>query len=1665
MVRTSSKRIKTYFSTLDKKIKKAYSVAEEARKQGLDPEKEISIPLAKNMAERVVGLISVVAPQIVGSEVTKRIGELEKEYGLLDWRVGFTIAEEVAKEKFFSCADKKESIEVGIRVGFAYLTLGIVSAPLEGFIGLDFKKRQDGKEYFAIRYAGPIRGAGGTAASTSVILADYVRVKLGYATYDPTEKEINRYTAEVHDYHDRVTNLQYHPSDEELKFMVGHLPIEVDGDSTERFEVSNYKDIPRIPTNLIRGGMALVLAEGLCQKAPKLWKRLGKWGEELGLGHWAFLQDFLKLKEEIHAAHAGPKKEKKDETTLTVKPNNTFIMDLVAGRPILTHPLGVGGFRLRYGRGRTSGFSAAAAHPATLIILHKYIAIGTQLKMERPGKATTITLCDTIEGPIVRLNNGSMLQLNTEEEAKRNFVNIEEIVFLGDILFNYGDFSENGHRLVPAGYCPEWWALELESEINKKLENINDLDNQNKQSSHKDLEITPDRLKELIDNPLYSFPTWEENQLLSKISIPFHPIYTFYWKLISGEKLNTLVGWCKEGRLKKDEKGITKFIFPYYKDQESHCKGKRILEELGVSHQVISKENIVLEKREAQVLSFSFGINSQEELLQLTLADNLLDKDALEIVNLLSGATIRDKAGTFIGARMGRPEKAKMRHLTGSPQSMFPVGEEGGRLRSFQSALKEGKVRTSFPLFYCSPCKKEMIYSRCAECGNDCEQRYYCRFCGDLDKETCRHGDALKYKTQEIDINYYFNKAKEHLGEKLHPDLIKGIRGTSNRDHVVEHLAKGVLRAKHRIYVNKDGTTRYDCTELPLTHFKPKEIHTSIEALHKLGYKEDIYGKELVDDNQILELMPQDIVLPGFDSLEESAPKVLTRVAQFVDELLVKFYKSKKFYRIKEPSDLVGHLVIGLAPHISAGTVGRIIGYSENQGLLAHPMFHAGLRRDCFDKDTFIPLKTKNGWEIEKIGEVVEKFNPKDIIDNFGTTEVKVHGIKSTCGSKMVKVKNFTKHTPQPFIKIKTKLGRTLKVTSNHKQIVFAGKEKTIKKANQLKIGDVFGIPYNIDIISNNLQEINLLQKMKNCEWVMVRGLNNKLKKTKSYAKEHFSRRDYDNFTRRDSYPIKFVINLLEKNILKKTDGLYLAAKRDTIRIPSKIKITKEFLQIVGLYIAEGYSREVDGRLYQMYIAAENTEIRSFVQKTMYSIFGLKITENKKDRLTYSSRIIYYLFTQILKCGSSAYEKRFPPCFLDLPLEKVGHILTGYFEGDGSVSKSELRVIFDTVSKGLLRDLDFIFARMGVFVKNYHYISLPGPKVREFYERKGRDTPKFGITKGTIQSVFVNKFAKYVDFISERKKNILRHLVNEKKAARINQKYDGMYVYDTIISLESCESAVSYCLNIEGNEVIANSILTKQCDGDEAAVMLLVDALLNFSRRFLPKTRGATMDSPLVLTSFLDPAEVDDQVHGMDVVWKYPLEFYKATLAMKQPWEVKTADGKKIEQLGDRLGTEQQYEGIGFTHHVDNFNRGVQCSAYKTAPSMQEKLMGQMEIAKKVRAVDMDDVAKLVIQKHFMKDIKGNLRKFSMQKFRCVKCNEKYRRPPLSGICTKCNGKLIFTISHGSVIKYLGPSLLLAEKYDFSPYLKETLQIVESHIDTIFGREKDKQVGLGEFIG
>jgi DNA polymerase II large subunit len=257
-----------------------------------------------------------------------------------------------------------------------------------------------------------------------------------------------------------------------------------------------------------------------------------------------------------------------------------------------------------------------------------------------------------------------------------------------------------------------------------------------------------------------------------------------------------------------------------------------------------------------------------------------------------------------------------------------------------------------------------------------------------------------------------------------------------------------------------------------------------------------------------------------------------------------------------------------------------------------------------------------------------------------------------------------------------------------------------------------------------------------------------------------------------------------------------------------------------------------------------------------------------------------------------------------------------------------------------------------------------------------------------------------------------------------------------------------------------HAAIRRDCDGDEAAIMLLTDVLLNFSRKFLPSHRGGTQDAPLVLNAKIDAGEVDDQILDLEFTYEYPLELYKMAEIKEHSSKVKSIPNCKLILKQEK----DPFRNIGFTHDTTNFNDGVVCSSYKLFATMKDKVEHEMTLMEKIRASDAADGAKLILERHFIRDMRGNLRKFSMQGFRCVACNEIARRPSLKGVCEACGGKLIFTINEGGIKKYLEPAINLADKYNLSNYMKQSLDLTKRYIDSVFGKELEKQEGLHKWF-
>jgi DNA polymerase II large subunit len=857
--------VDSYHAHIESEVERAYAAAELARRQGLDPTLTVEVPRAQDMAMRVEKLLGHLRLDGISEEIRERAATASRE------EVALAMARRIALDAGHG-RSLEDRLDAGLRVGLAILTEGILVAPLEGLAEVHLRTNGGGPGYVELSYAGPIRAAGGTAQALSVLFADIVRRDLGLDAYHAEEAEVGRYQEEIPLYK-HLQHLQYVPSAEEIDLIARHVPVCISGESTEGdAEVSAFRNLPRVPTNGIRGGACLVIAEGLCQKAPKLQKIV----DRMGIAGWEFLEKLGRRKiAEVEDGHA-PK----------------YLTEAVGGRPVLAYPHRPGGFRLVYGRARTAGLASCAVNPATMLVLRSFVAVGTQVKLEFPGKATAMALCDGVEGPIVELSDGTLMAVHDLDTAREVLPRIRRIIDLGELLVPFGEFLENNRALVPSSYSPEWHRAELAA-----------------------AGAPP---SDLVAIPSYA----EALAAAARWSVPLHPRHLLFWHDLTIAQIDELSRFVeRSGQL---EDGC--LVLPW------EAGPRELLVTLGFLHAPSKDQTLRGEAGQTPALLGGLGLAPGDGRPVRERALDPAATDPLDYVSQLSGVVVRARGPSRIGARVGRPEKARQRRMSPNVHALFPVGEAGGSHRSIPEAARVTQrdgVGVALGTRRCPACGKSTVWLRCA-CGT--------------------HTDPTgEVKTQPLPVARLWADANLRLRLPRVPE-VKGVKGLTSPGKVPETLEKGILRAAHGISVYQDGTARFDLTDLPLTHFRPVEIGLPIPRAVALGYATDWTGEPLERPDQLVELRPQDVVL------SQSCGEYLLQLAQFVDAELVKLYGVDAFYHATRASDLIGHIVVALAPHTSGGVAGRILGFTQADACFAHPVFHAAKRRNCDGDEDSVTL-------------------------------------------------------------------------------------------------------------------------------------------------------------------------------------------------------------------------------------------------------------------------------------------------------------------------------------------------------------------------------------------------------------------------------------------------------------------------------------------------------------------------------------------------------------------------------------------------------------------------------------------------------------------------------------------------------------------------------------
>jgi DNA polymerase II large subunit len=1150
-----------YQQSILKNVQKSFELAAKARTLGLDVSDGVEPKIAYDLADRVAKMHNI--------DIADRLRVLLS--GSTKEKAAFTIAEEIALAEYGN-DDLRTRLDNAVRVSLAIVTEGMTIAPLQGIADVQIKNNKDGSQYLSISFAGPIRSAGGTEAAFTMLIADHVRKITSLEKYvaNSYDDETGRFIEELRIYEREVGNFQFKVLDEDVVKCITNLPVELDGIDTDPVEVSGHRGMRRIQTDRVRGGALRVMNDGLIGRSRKLLKIV----ETLNVSGWNWLK---KLQGAIQTGN--------DDAA------NHRMSEVITGRPVLSMSKKIGGFRLRYGRCYNTGLATIGIHPVVPILLNYAIVVGTQIKIDVPGKASSIALVDTIEPPIVRLDNGDVIQVSTVEQAAKIRPKVERILYMGDILISYGDFLENNAQLLPASYVEEIWSLQLHA----KLQTLQT------STSSQTREKISDRLIQLSKEPFSATPSVEEAFDISRrFNIPLHPKYLFYWDCVSIDEVLLLrEKYYQNTRLTQNTSPL--------QIPNDDPKLKDILEKLGITHSVKNEGKIIeidnpdhLYSLAKLLTPISTAINTTSFSHTSPDGDDvdcfLEDKNPLEFISKTSGIEIRAKFASSIAVRVGRPEKAAERKMKPPVHVLFPIGIKGGTTRDILKAAKDESFYAEIANRFCNNCKLPSIGTHCRNCYASTPICNLCVVCREeitdgVNNNRCyRCGkDGKTYSPVNFSLKTAVEEAQRKLGI-VASEPFKGVKALMSKHKAAELLEKGILRQKFGLYSFKDGTVRFDATNEPLTHFKLKWNTSSIQKLNELGYKRDYRGQELVSTDQLVELLMQDIVLPM------DCAKHLLNVANFIDEELVKLYGLEPYYNSSSVEDLIGHLIVGLAPHTSVGIIGRIIGFTNSQVCLAHPVWHSAKRRDC--------------------------------------------------------------------------------------------------------------------------------------------------------------------------------------------------------------------------------------------------------------------------------------------------------------------------------------------------------------------------------------------------------------------------------------------------------------------------------DGDADSVMLLVDAFLNFSYDFLPDKIGGLMDAPLLIQPIVLPKEVQRQAHNIDVTSVYPLEFYDETLK-----QAKAGDFvNKIEIIKNRVGSEDQFVGYGFTHSTGLLTTNIQRSAYSRLNTMDEKLKMQIATAKLINAVDPDDVVSMVLTTHILPDIMGNMRSYSSQSFRCSNCGEKYRRMPLMGKCMECEHELLQTVTRGSVEKYANIAINMCTQFKVNEYLRGRVESLMTELKLIFRERKKEQFTLNEFM-
>jgi SpoVK/Ycf46/Vps4 family AAA+-type ATPase/intein/homing endonuclease len=399
-----------------------------------------------------------------------------------------------------------------------------------------------------------------------------------------------------------------------------------------------------------------------------------------------------------------------------------------------------------------------------------------------------------------------------------------------------------------------------------------------------------------------------------------------------------------------------------------------------------------------------------------------------------------------------------------------------------------------------------------------------------------------------------------------------------------------------------------------------------------------------------------------------------------------------------------------------------------------------------------IMVRREGKVELIEIGKVVEEKIEGEVLsfDNSGKcqfADVKKH-IKHKCTS--------------PILKVKTRSGRSIKVTDYHSLFTIKGtKIESIPTSELIPKESYIAIPRRIPFTENSISKIDMLYELrKNDYGLYVRAssaIKKAIKKIGEKATLECLKLKSNDLKNRLKNNIGIKANLFYK-LMKKADVDY--SKEDIVfsgkrKMPVIINIDEHFSTFLGLWVAEGsYNRKDTIRL------STSKDELNIVKSLCESLFGPVTVYAKnggKGRDIYiGSRPLYVLMNKILGLDHGSKNKRCPNIAFNLNKKNSQALIRGFFSGDGSIYPNQRGVPtieFATTSHTLADEVMYLLLRFGIVARSY-----------DKKEWSGTQTKRICFTGYQSLNSFID-----IGFIYKSKNDRLQKYVQNTKWSRSEQ--------------------------------------------------------------------------------------------------------------------------------------------------------------------------------------------------------------------------------------------------------------------------------------------------------